>query len=80
MLNIKPPDAVIRIIQTLEASGHRALLAGGCVRDALLGFEPKDWDIATDAAPEAVQSLFEKTVAVGAQFGVVLVRMGDREF
>ena len=80
MLNIKPPDAAIRIIKTLEASGHRALLAGGCVRDALLGHQPKDWDIATDAAPEIVQSRFEKTVAVGAQFGVVLVRMDDQEF
>ena len=80
MLNIKPPDAAIRIIQTLEASGHRALLAGGCVRDALLGHEPKDWDIATDASPEAVEGLFEKTVAVGAQFGVVRVRVGEREF
>ncbi len=80
MLNIKPPDAAIRIIQTLEASGHRALLAGGCVRDALLGVQPKDWDIATDAAPEAVQGRFEKTVAVGAQFGVVRVRVGDQEF
>ena len=80
ILHIRPPDAAIRIIQTLEASGHRALLAGGCVRDALLGFEPKDWDIATDAAPEAVEGLFEKTVAVGAQFGVVRVRVDEREF
>lgn len=80
MLNIKPPDAAIRIIRALEASGHRALLAGGCVRDALLGHKPKDWDIATDAPPEAVQGLFERTVAVGAQFGVVRVRMGGREF
>lgn len=80
MLNIKPPDAAIRIIRALEASGHRALLAGGCVRDALLGSPPKDWDIATDAAPEAVQGLFPKTVAVGAQFGVVLVRVDGQEF
>ncbi|MCY3823867.1 MAG: CCA tRNA nucleotidyltransferase [Nitrospinae bacterium] len=80
MLNIKPPDAAIRIIRALEASGHRALLAGGCVRDALLGRQPKDWDIATDAAPEAVGGLFERTVAVGAQFGVVRVRMGGQEF
>ncbi|MDE0332275.1 MAG: CCA tRNA nucleotidyltransferase [Nitrospinae bacterium] len=80
MLNIRPPDAAILIVQTLEASGHRALLAGGCVRDALLGHVPKDWDIATDATPQAVQSLFEKTVAVGAQFGVVLVRVGEQVF
>ena len=80
MLNIQPPDPAIWIIQTLEASGHRALLAGGCVRDVLLGHQPKDWDIATDAAPEIVQGRFEKTIAVGAQFGVVLVCMGDQEF
>ena len=80
MLNIRPPDAAIRIIRTLEAAGHRALLAGGCVRDALLGSPPKDWDIATDAAPEAVGGLFERTVAVGAQFGVVRVRVDEREF
>ena len=80
MLNIKPPDAAIQIIQTLEASGHRALLAGGCVRDALLGSQPKDWDIATDATPQIVQGRFEKTIAVGAQFGVVLVRMDGQEF
>lgn len=78
MLNIKPPDAAIRIIQTLEASGHRALLAGGCVRDALLGHQPKDWDIATDATPNIVQDRFKKTVAVGAQFGVMIVRIGDQ--
>ena len=80
MLNIKPPDAAIQIIQTLEASGHRALLAGGCVRDALLGSQPKDWDIATDATPQILQGRFEKTIAVGAQFGVVLVRMDGQEF
>ena len=73
MLNIRPPEAAIRIIKTLEDSGHRALLAGGCVRDALFGVQPKDWDIATDAAPEAVGGLFEKTVAVGGA-----VRRGAR--
>ena len=70
----------MRIIRTLEAAGHRALLAGGCVRDALLGSQPKDWDIATDAAPETVRGCFEKTVAVGSQFGVVRVRMKGHEF
>ncbi len=80
MLNIKPPDTAIQIIEALQASGYRALLAGGCVRDALLGHEPKDWDIATDATPEIVQGRFEKTVAVGSQFGVVRVRADDHEF
>ncbi len=80
MSDIKPPDAAIRIIQTLEAAGHRALLAGGCVRDALLGLEPKDWDIATDAEPGIVQNRFQETVAVGAQFGVVIVKVDGCDF
>ena len=80
MLNITPPDAAIQIIQTLQNLGHRALLAGGCVRDALLGSQPKDWDIATDATPEIVLGCFEKTVAVGAQFGVVRVQIDGQEF
>lgn len=48
-------------------------MAGGCVRDHLLGKVPKDWDIATDARPEQVQGIFRRTVAVGAAFGVVRV-------
>lgn len=61
------------VAATLEAAGHRALFAGGCVRDHLLGLEPQDWDIATSAPPETVLSLFPRTVPVGAKFGVVLV-------
>lgn len=57
----------------LREAGHRALLAGGCVRDLLLSQVPKDYDVATDARPERVQALFPKTVAVGAAFGVVVV-------
>ena len=60
----------------LEAGGHLALLAGGCVRDELLGREPDDYDIATDATPERITSLFARTAEVGAVFGVVLVRHG----
>ncbi|MFI5402474.1 MAG: CCA tRNA nucleotidyltransferase, partial [Planctomycetota bacterium] len=56
-----------------RAAGHEALFAGGCVRDRLRGAPPKDYDIATSARPEQVQALFERTVAVGAVFGVVLV-------
>lgn len=80
MPDIKPPDEAIEIIRTLQASGHRALLAGGCVRDALLGRRPKDWDIATNASPAAARACFERTVDVGARFGVVRVLMGGREF
>lgn len=73
----KPADcartAATRIIAELQRHGHTAYLAGGCVRDALLGQCPKDYDVATDATPDTVQALFPKSAAVGAAFGVVLV-------
>jgi poly(A) polymerase len=68
------------IVQRLQSAGHRALYAGGCVRDMLRGVEPHDYDIATDARPEQVQRLFPRTVAVGAQFGVVCVMEGGTEY
>jgi len=61
------------VIRSLRAAGHTAYLAGGCVRDSLLGRAPKDYDVATSARPEQVQALFARTEAVGAAFGVVLV-------
>ncbi|MBM4086593.1 MAG: CCA tRNA nucleotidyltransferase, partial [Planctomycetes bacterium] len=61
------------IVEHLVRHGHRALFAGGCVRDKLMGLEPKDYDIATDATPDEIMKLFPNTVAVGAQFGVVVV-------
>lgn len=61
------------IAKRLREAGFTALLAGGCVRDLLLGLEPKDFDVATDAPAATVQQLFRRTIAVGAQFGVVLV-------
>ncbi|MGF1632867.1 MAG: CCA tRNA nucleotidyltransferase [Phycisphaerae bacterium] len=64
------------VVRVLREAGHVALFAGGCVRDMLLGLEPKDWDVATDAPPGRVRELFRKTEAVGAAFGVVLVRHG----
>lgn len=60
----------------LRQAGFTAYFAGGCVRDALLGVEPHDYDIATDARPEQVQAIFPKSMAVGAHFGVVVVRAG----
>ena len=59
------------IVDRLVEAGFRAVFAGGCVRDRVLGVEPKDYDIATDARPEVVQKMFERTVAVGAKFGVI---------
>lgn len=67
-------DAAVRVIGVLRDRDHVAYLAGGCVRDLLLGFEPKDYDVATDARPEQVSAYFRKTAEVGAAFGVVLVR------
>jgi putative nucleotidyltransferase with HDIG domain len=61
------------IVRTLRERGHHAYLVGGCVRDLLLGREPADYDVATDATPPQVMEIFPQTFAVGAQFGVVLV-------
>jgi poly(A) polymerase len=61
------------ICVTLQRNGYQALLAGGCVRDLLLGRSPVDYDIATDALPSQVIALFPECVAVGAQFGVVFI-------
>src|SRR5262245_20212971 len=65
--------AATTIVRRLRNAGHETYLAGGCVRDQLLGREPSDFDIATAAPPETVQALFPRTVPVGAQFGVILV-------
>ena len=63
----------LRVLRCLQAAGHEAVLAGGCVRDLLLGRVPVDWDIATDAAPDSVSSMFERTVSVGERFGIIRV-------
>jgi len=57
----------------LRRSGFQALLVGGCVRDLLLGREPADYDVTTDATPDQVMGLFPESVAIGAQFGVILI-------
>jgi poly(A) polymerase len=63
----------ISIVETLRQRGHQAYLVGGCVRDLLLGHEPADYDVATDAKPDEVMRIFPETYTVGVQFGVVLV-------
>ena len=62
------------VIAKLRHAGHQAYLVGGCVRDLLLGGKPKDFDVATDARPDRIMSLFPNSGCVGAHFGVVLVR------
>lgn len=66
-------EAALKIVETLRARGYEAYLAGGCVRDLLLGREPADYDVATSATPDVVLEMFPRTFAVGAHFGVVLV-------
>src|SRR6185295_6467621 len=66
-----------RIVRSLRDAGHQAYLVGGCVRDLVLGIEPADYDVATDATPDEVMRIFPETYAVGAQFGVVLVPARD---
>ena len=70
-------QAAIEIVRRLQEQGFEALLAGGCVRDMLLGRKPKDYDIATNARPKDVVKLFPRTLTVGAKFGVVIVLLRD---
>lgn len=72
-IKIEMPKAVGEIIEVLEAAGFEAFAVGGCVRDAVLGREPADWDITTSAMPEQVKSLFSRTIDTGIQHGTVTV-------
>lgn len=73
MIQIQMPDAVKQIIEKLETAGYEAFAVGGCVRDAILGREPADWDITTSAMPEEVKSLFSHTIDTGILHGTVTV-------
>ena len=75
MARLHSPEysAAFAIAQRLRELGHAAYFAGGCVRDLLLGRTPQDFDVSTSATPDVVQSLFARTEAVGAHFGVILV-------
>ena len=74
-----PREFALRVVKRLREAGYEALWAGGCVRDQLLGLQPKDYDIATSATPDQVRHVFgrRKTLAIGAAFGVITV-MGSR--
>src|ERR1700738_4301248 len=69
--------AALELVVELRGAGHEAYFAGGCVRDMLLGVEPKDFDVATSATPDVVMGMFQKTYSVGAHFGVVVVCAPD---
>ena len=74
MTGLAPLILARRIAAALRAAGYQASLVGGCVRDLLLGREPKDFDVATNATPEQIMTLFPRAQQVGAHFGVVLIR------
>ena len=60
-MTLKIPSEVSQVTETLQKAGFEAYLVGGCVRDLILGREPKDWDVTTNANPEQIQALFVKT-------------------
>ena len=73
-------ESATRVALLLSQAGHEAYFAGGCVRDALMGREPKDYDIATSARPEEVLALFPNADQIGAHFGVMLVKRDGTHF
>lgn len=79
-MKIKVPQKVNKIIQTIEANGHEAYAVGGCVRDAVLGREPEDWDITTSAKPEEIKAMFRRTIDTGIEHGTVTIMMDKEGF
>lgn len=79
-MNIELPKQVKQIIDTLQAQGYEAYAVGGCVRDAILGRVPQDWDITTSALPKQVKSLFRRTIDTGIQHGTVTVLLDKEGF
>ncbi len=77
-MDIRLPEEVKNIIETLQGAGHEAYAVGGCVRDAILGRRPQDWDITTSAKPEEVKGLFKRTLDTGIKHGTVTI-MVDHE-
>ena len=73
-------DIATEIVRRLQTAGHSAYWVGGCVRDSLLGREPQDYDVATSAVPDQIESLFGRTIPVGRKFGVIIVLEDGHEF
>lgn len=69
-------EGALKVLYRLHKSGHQAYLVGGCIRDRLLGKNPKDFDVATDATPEEVKQLFRNSRIIGRRFRIVHVRFG----
>lgn len=79
-MEIQIPEKVDFILNLLHENEYEAYAVGGCVRDAMLGREPQDWDITTSAQPEQVKALFERTIDTGIQHGTVTVMLGKEGF
>ena len=79
-IQIKLPDKVKLIIDTLNDAGFEAYAVGGCVRDSILGRIPKDFDVTTSAKPLEVKKLFRRTIDTGIQHGTVTVMFGDEGY
>lgn len=77
-INIPPEPRFV--LDTLQKAGYRAYLVGGCVRDAVLGKTPHDWDITTSALPAQTRALFERTIDTGLRHGTVTVLMEGQPF
>ena len=69
-------DNAVRVVRTLKDAGHEAYIVGGAVRDLLLGLRPKDFDVATNATPEQIKSLFRRAFIIGRRFRLVHVVFG----
>ena len=67
----------IKVCETLQSHGYQAYIVGGAVRDLILGFEPKDFDVATNATPEQVRSVFRRARIIGRRFRLVHVLFGS---
>lgn len=80
MIKIDMPANASRIIHILQEAGFEAYIVGGCVRDAILGKEPDDWDITTSAKPEEVKALFSRTIDTGLAHGTVTVMFGKEGY
>ena len=77
---MKLPENVKYILDTLRRSGHEAYAVGGCVRDALIGREPQDWDVTTAALPEDIKAVFPVTIDTGIKHGTVTVRINGENY
>lgn len=73
-------DGAVTVVKELNNQGHEAYFAGGAVRDLLLGNTVRDIDVATSASPQQIEELFPKTIAVGKQFGVMVVVIDSRNY